>query len=101
MTTAPYVGHKQHAAEILDPYFETLDERLIGLDTSISTGKPDMVTGLMAEKPEEETQPLEGQTEVGRREYKVCQFLFSLAPSLAILTYAWMFGRVSHLSNIV
>jgi hypothetical protein len=82
------VDQQQDAAEFSDPYFETLVEELIGLDTSIGTGKPDTATGLKAEEPEEETQPLEGQTEVGRRDYKVRQFLFSLAPSLVILTYA-------------
>jgi hypothetical protein len=44
----------------------------------------------VAEDPKEEAQAGdeadEGQTEVARRDYTVRQFLFSLAPSSAILT---------------
>jgi hypothetical protein len=80
---------QQDAAKSLESYLEALVEELVVLlvHASISTRKPDMAPGLKAEELEEETQPGEGQTEVARRGYTVRQFLFSLAPSLSILTY--------------
>jgi hypothetical protein len=66
----------------LDPYLEALVEELVALHTSNSTRKIDPASSPKAEELEEETHPGEGQTEVGRRDYTVRQFSFSLAPKL-------------------
>ena len=60
---------------------------LIAPHTSVCMYMLDPASSPKAEELGEETQPGEFQTEVGRGDYTVRHFLFSLAPDLAILTY--------------
>jgi len=75
-------GKHEDAEEFLGLYLDALDEELVELRTYISTHKPASASGV--EELEEEVQSTEGQTEVGKQDYRVRQLFFLLALSLTL-----------------
>ena len=70
-------GKNEDAAQFLGLYLDALNEELVQLQTYTSAHKP--ASAPSAGELEEEVQSAEGQTEVGKRDYAVCQlFCISL-----------------------
>ena len=96
-------GQQHDAEQFLDFYLDALDEELVQLHAYIGTHKLVSVPSVEELDSEEgEDQSTEAQTEVGKRDYTVCQFFFLSDMSLTLLTYAWMrtgkFSGVTHLA---
>ena len=64
----------EDAAQFLGLYLDALNEELVQLQTYNSAHKP--ASAPSAAELEEEVQSAEGQTEVGKRDYAVCQLFF-------------------------
>jgi hypothetical protein len=64
----------QDVGEFLGLYLDALDEELVELHTYIGTHKH--ASAPSVQELEGEAQSAEGQTDVGKRDYTVCQVLF-------------------------
>jgi ubiquitin C-terminal hydrolase len=71
-------GKHQDAEEFLGLYLDALDEELIELHTYISMHKPTSAPNI--EELKEEAQSVEGQTELGKRNYTVRRVFFLYPP---------------------
>ena len=82
-------GKNEDAEEFIGLYLDALDRELVELKTYISTHEPASVPNVEEFEGEvAEAKSAEGQTEVGKRDYTVCQLFFPTALSLTLLTSA-------------
>ena len=76
-------GKHLDAEEFLGLYLDALDEELVELHTYTSTQRPASPPSI--EELKEKTQSAEGQTEVGKRDHTVRQFLSPLCTELDVV----------------